>query len=101
MTFRLTLQAERDVIDIYVYTAKTFGFGQADAYHARLERTFHLLSDHPYLARERAEIDPPVRVHPCGAHLVIYTVDDGGNVLVIRVRHASEDWMTDSFDAIE
>ena len=56
MTFRLTRQAEGDVIDIYLYSAGTFGIAQADAYHDKLEATFRLLADQPYIARERTEI---------------------------------------------
>jgi len=92
VTFRLTRQAERDVIDIYLYTAEAFGITQADAYHDKLATTFHLLGEQPYMARERKEIDPPVRVHPCGAHIIIYIVSADENVLIVRVRHGSEDW---------
>jgi toxin ParE1/3/4 len=58
----------------------------------RLRRTFDLLAENPRLARERTELSPPVRVHPCGAHVVIYTVEDDGTVLIVRVRHGREDW---------
>mgnify|MGYP006275928791 FL=1 len=64
MTYRLTERAEDDVIDIYRYTAEHFGAAQADAYHRKLEATFALLGENPFIARERAEIDPPVRLHP-------------------------------------
>ena len=43
-------------------------------------------------AHERSEIEPPVRIHPVGSHLVVYQVDAHGDVFVIRVRHAHEDW---------
>lgn len=95
MTFRLTRQAEGDVVGIYLYTAETFGITQADAYHDKLEATFNLLGAHPYMAREHTEIDPPVRVHPCGSHIIIYTVSADDSVLVVRVRHGSEDWISD------
>ena len=94
MIFRLTRQAEGDIIDIYLYTAETFGITQADAYHNKLKATFNLLGAQPYMARERTEIDPPVRVHPCGSHIIIYTVARDESVLVVRVRHESEDWIS-------
>lgn len=94
MTFRLSRQAEEDVIRIYLYTTDTFGIMQADAYHDKLEATFNLLGAQPYMARERTEIDPPVRVHPCGSHIIIYTVSGDESVVVVRVRHGSEDWIS-------
>ncbi len=95
MTFRLTKRAEDDIIAIYRYTAETFGLAQADAYHDKLHKTFGIISDQPHLARERTEISPPVRVHPCGAHIIIYLAPPAEPVLIIRVRHASEDWLAD------
>ena len=53
------------------------------------------LSQFTRMARERTEITPPVRAYPYGAHLVIYTVDEGDDVYVLRVRHGHEDWMDD------
>ena len=44
------------------------------------------------MARERPELVPPARVHPCGPHIILYVVDAAG-VLIVRVRHAREDWM--------
>lgn len=99
MTFRLTGQAETDIIQIYRYTAGTFGLAQADAYHARLERTFQIIDDQPRLARERREISPPVRVHLCGAHIIIYIIAPNESALIVRVRHASEDWHDDPIGA--
>jgi len=60
LTFRLSRQAEEDVIRIYLYTTKTFGITQADAYHDKLETTFNLLGAQPYMARE-----PPKSIRQC------------------------------------
>jgi toxin ParE1/3/4 len=92
--FRLTEQAEADVIGIYRYTAENFGLVQADAYHDRLDQTFHLLAAQPNIARERTELEPSVRVHPCGAHIIIYRIE-ADHLSIIRVRHGSEDWLQD------
>jgi toxin ParE1/3/4 len=99
VTFQLTEQAERDVIQIYRYTAEAFGLAQADAYHQRLKLTFQIIGDQPHLARERREISPPVRVHPCGAHIILYTIAPNEAALIVRVRHGSEDWQSDPLGA--
>lgn len=98
MTFRLTRKAEGDVIEIYRYTTLTFGVAQADAYYAELQATFQLIARQPYIARARAEIDPPVRIHRHGPRVVIYVVSADESVLIVRVRHGREDWLTDTFE---
>lgn len=88
--------AEADLVEIYIRGAAEFGLAQADAYHTRLERIFELIADQPGIARIREEISPPVRVHPYGAHIIIYQEDTSGSVLIIRIRHSREDWLNDA-----
>jgi toxin ParE1/3/4 len=92
--YRLSQRADSDVGDIYLASALTFGLAQADRYKAGLEAVFEFLADNPRAARERSEVDPPVRVHPYGSHIVIYALDEVG-VLVLRIRHGREDWTND------
>ena len=92
MGYRLTRTAAADIRHIYGEGARLFGEARAARYHARLRHTFDLLAENPGLARERPELSPPVRVHPCGSHVVIYTVEGDGRVLIVRVRHGREDW---------
>ena len=95
MAYRLTRQAEIDVIQIYVQGARDFGAAQAEAYHHKLEGAFARIAAFPQMARERPEISPPVRIQPCGRHIVVYVAEDGGDVLIIRIRHGHEDWAQD------
>ena len=85
MVYRLTQQAREDIIGISVDGVSAFGVRQAEAYHAMVERAFRTLCENPRMARERTEISPPVRVHPCGSHIVV--------LLIVRVRHGREDWI--------
>ena len=91
--YRLAVKAEEDILEIYIDGARKFGTAQADAYHHGLERVFEFLSATPQAAREREEIDPPVRIHPFKAHIVVYVTDANGDVLILRVRHGREDWI--------
>ena len=91
MTYRLTGKAAADLRRIFLEGMTLFGLAQAERYHARLRRSFELLADNPEMARERPELSPPARVHPCGSHVIVYIVQDGG-VLIVRVRHGREDW---------
>ena len=96
--WQLTRAAEEDLIDIWLHGAARWGAAQADRYADALEGIFELLAAFPEMARERAELTPPLRVHPHGEHLILYLArpeDEGGGVLVVRVRHHSEDWTND------
>jgi len=44
--YRVSKQAEFDLLNIYEATEKKFGQYQADAYHSGLERSFGLLADY-------------------------------------------------------
>nr|WP_281285495.1 type II toxin-antitoxin system RelE/ParE family toxin [Rhizobium glycinendophyticum] len=57
-----------------------------------LEHVFTLIAENPRMARERLEITPPARVHPTGSHMVIYSIKPSGDVLIIAVPNAREDW---------
>ncbi len=96
MTYRLTRKAEEDFINIYVEGAQSFGIAQAESYHEELVRTFEILADNPHMARERVELSPAsIRVHPHGSHIIIYRIEESRQILIIRIRHAREDWIND------
>ncbi|NDW07898.1 type II toxin-antitoxin system RelE/ParE family toxin [Jiella sp. 40Bstr34] len=64
---------------------------ETETYATELLDLLSLLADNPQMARERAEITPPVRVHPFRAHLVIYTVR-ADRIVVLRLPRASREW---------
>jgi toxin ParE1/3/4 len=76
--------------------ARQFGIAQADAYHDGLERLFDRLALYPEMARERHELNPPVRVQPYGTHIVIYCIGRDG-IDILRVRHGRENWLSNEF----
>lgn len=95
MGFKLSQQAEADLIEIYRQGTLAFSITQADAYFDRLTEALRFLGERPRAARERAEITPPVRCHPHASHLIIYLIDGDRDALILRIRHAHEDWETD------
>lgn len=88
---RLSQQADDDILRLYVEGAYRFWHEAAENYYSGLQRTLAFLSEYPFAARERFEIRPPVRIHPFWTHVIVYAVDDRG-VLILRVRHARENW---------
>jgi toxin ParE1/3/4 len=91
MTYRLSRRAEQDLIDIYVASVEAFGPAQAERYQDVLEQAFDLIAEYPLIARERPELIPPARIHPCKSHIIVYLIDAAGP-LILRVRHGAEDW---------
>lgn len=81
--------AQADLAAIWRHGAVTWGVEQADRYADGLFALFELLAEFPEIARERSEFDPPVRIHPSGAHLVIYRTG-GQGVDIIRILHAHQ-----------
>lgn len=88
--------AEEDLIQIFISGAASFGIDQARRYHRKLYAIFSFLAENPRAAHLRHEINPPVRGHPAGSHMVIYDVRENEEVFILRVRHAREDWLSNS-----
>ncbi|NSY39603.1 type II toxin-antitoxin system RelE/ParE family toxin [Leisingera sp. ANG59] len=88
--WRIRPAARADLAAIWRYGLDTWGEAQADAYADNLFALFDLLADFPEMARERGEFTPPVRIHPTGAHLVIYRLEQD-RPEIIRILHARQD----------
>lgn len=86
--------ARLDLRAIEFEGSETFGVARSATYVDGLLRTLRLLADFPGMARLRRDIEPPVRVHRYGAHVIVY-VPEGAGVLILRIRHGREDWQTD------
>lgn len=95
MGFRLSVEAEEDIIGIAAEGMGLFGIAQARRYHDELFVVLDLLAANPRMARERHEISPPMRIHPFKAHLIVYRIEEDGDILIVRVRHGHEDWTGD------
>ena len=93
MGYILSRAAEEDLIDILLGGAQQFGFIQAEKYHRLLEKAFLYLAENPFMARQRNELRPPVRVHPVGVHVILYAIKETGDIFIVRVRHGREDWL--------
>ena len=91
MRLKTSSEAERDIYEIHEFGSLNYGTDQADRYVDALRGMFDFLARFPLVARERANMRPPVRLYPYGAHNVIYRVDDN-ELLIVRVLHHSADW---------
>ena len=63
MSFRTTVRADQDIVDLYVDGVDQFGLAVAEGYHEGLVALFELLGGNPRLDRLRTEFSPPMRMH--------------------------------------
>lgn len=89
--YRLTPAAQKDLAGIWDYTAGRWSADQAESYLNGLREVLETLVTFPEMARERAELDPPVRLHPYRSHLIVYRIE-GDRLAVIRVLHMRQNW---------
>lgn len=87
---RLAKLADRDLREIYKYSARQFGEAQAERYYDGLWRCFLFLAEHPTIGRLRTELSPPARSHHHQRHVVFYDVAED-HILIIRVLHERMD----------
>ena len=97
MKVRFSIAARHDLRAIYLQGYELFGRKQADVYAAGLGAALGMIADYPLSFRLRGETDLPVYVRSFRLHVIIYSVDEAG-VLILRVRHGHEDWQDDLLD---
>lgn len=88
--YLLTSEADQDLENVFDYTEEHFGLDQALKYIYELETLFELLCDNNKLGRERSEIKQGLRSFNKESHIIFYRIASG-QVIIIRVLHASRD----------
>ena len=73
MKVGISKEARNDLATIARIGKRSFGTAQAKAYERKLRNSFALIGLYPELAHIRKEAARPIRIHPCGAHLIIYS----------------------------
>lgn len=90
--YRITHRAAADLRDIGRFTQDRWGRNARIAYLRRVARVFGQLAANPTMGRPRPEISKAIRTFPVGKHLVIYRVEQGQPMEVIRVVHQAMDY---------
>ena len=80
MRFHLTDAAIEDLLQIYVNGVEQFGIDAAEKYQDKIDHSLTLIGERPEIAPMRSDITPPVRVHPVGVHIIVYHINDQGQV---------------------
>ncbi|MGV8094940.1 MAG: type II toxin-antitoxin system RelE/ParE family toxin [Mangrovibacterium sp.] len=89
-TYRLSQEADRDLEDIFDYTAREFGVDQAIAYVSEFEEVFVSLAVNPELGRNRDEIRNGLRSFVKGSHTIFYRILKN-HIRVVRILHGCKD----------
>jgi len=85
-SYRLTPDAQSDLIEIRRYTLNRWGSAQSKKYLAEIRQTIRLLSETPTLGKQRPDVATDAFSFPHASH-VIYSVLHNNQLVVFGVLH--------------
>lgn len=88
--YELSAEADRDLEEIFDYTAHEFGINQAAKYVLAFDDVFELLLQNPESGRARNEIRDGLRSVVKDTHVVFYRVLMD-RLRIVRILHGSRD----------
>ncbi|MBU2513290.1 type II toxin-antitoxin system RelE/ParE family toxin [bacterium] len=92
--YRLTPAADQDIVEIWQYTAETWGVSQADKYLDQIEQCLKGLVENQKLGKPRDEIRKGYRSLHCEHHLIFYRERPKKQIEVVRLLHERMDHQT-------
>ncbi len=84
--YRLTQDAQSDLIEIRRYTLQQWGAAQSQKYLSELRKTIRLLAETPTLGKVRPEVGLNVLSFPYASHFIYYVVHEQ-QLVVFAVLH--------------
>ena len=84
--YRLTRDADADLLDVFLYGLETFGLTRAEDYRDSLTRCFEILAANPKMGRKADEFAPGAGRHEHARHVIFYDEQPDG-VLIIAIIH--------------
>ena len=89
-SFKVTVAARYDLVDIDDYSVKRFGEEAAEAYTRGLTEAFLFLAQYPLSGRPRPELPADTRCKTYRSHVIFYRYADD-TVFIQRILHQSQD----------
>lgn len=83
----LSPRAQADLDEIWDYTAKRWGEGQAETYIRLLQSAIETIASDPRKGRPCGEVRAGYRRYSAGSHMIFYRTLDAG-IDVVRVLHS-------------
>ncbi|ELS00081.1 type II toxin-antitoxin system RelE/ParE family toxin [Gloeocapsa sp. PCC 73106] len=87
---KLTLQAEEEFLEIYLYGKENWGKERAELFIIALYERFRLLCNNPEIGRKRDEFYPGCRSWIFENYVIFYQIKDT-ELEIIGVIHGSKD----------
>ncbi len=84
--YRLTSDAQTDLIEIRRYTLAHWGAQQSQKYLAEMQQTLQVLAETPTLGKLRPDVVSGAFSFPCASH-VIYYLQHSEQIIVFGVLH--------------
>ena len=86
LIYRLTPDAQTDLIEIRRFTVNQWGAAQSQKYLFELQQTIRLLTETPSLGRSRPDVGSSVLSFPYASHVIYYVVHEQ-QLIVFGVLH--------------
>lgn len=87
-SYRLTSDAQNDLIDIRRFTLKQWGEKQSLKYLSEIRQMLRILSERPSIGKRHREVADDVFSFPYVSHVVYYTLNKS-QLVVFAVLHKS------------
>tara|TARA_Y100001954_G_scaffold223665_1_gene262207 strand:- start:926 stop:1234 length:309 start_codon:yes stop_codon:yes gene_type:complete len=84
--YRLSPDAQSDLIEIRQFTVKQWGTAQSKKYLSELRETIRLLAETPSLGKSRPDVGSNVLSFPYASHVIYYVVHEQ-QLVVFGVLH--------------
>ena len=90
MKIQLTVDAEKDIEEIYCYTVSTFGENQAELYYSGLSKHFTYITENPNIGSNFSFVIENVFRSNYESHAIYYR-HDKTEILILRILHQHMD----------
>ncbi|MGO1585803.1 type II toxin-antitoxin system RelE/ParE family toxin [Mesonia sp.] len=89
--YKLSLKAERDLVQLYEYGIETFGLKQAKVYFIGMHTLFQLLGDNSELGKSASELKFSLKKFVYKSHIIFYSIKTH-DILIVRVLSQTMDY---------
>ncbi len=86
LSYKFTPDASADLLNIRIYTLKTWGREQSTKYLQELSKTLQLLAGSPSIGIQRTDISLTTFSFPYASHIIYFTLDNDF-LIVFAVLH--------------
>lgn len=90
MKIQLTVDAEKDIEEIYCYSISSFGENQAELYYSGLSKHFTYIADNPVIGSNFSFVKESVFRSNSESHAIYYRQEKKG-ILILRILHQHMD----------